>query len=97
MAEATTVAAPTRAVRGSVAHVLTYGGLAIGLAACLSVGGVGFANGGYFPVAWGWSSLALLALAAVALIVGVSVELGPLDRLFLAALAGLAAWIALSL
>jgi hypothetical protein len=97
MAEATTIAVPTRAAGGSLARVLTYGGVAIGVAACLSIGGVAFANGGYFPVAWGWSSVALLALAAIALGIGVSAELDRLDRIFVCALAGLAAWIALSL
>jgi hypothetical protein len=95
MADATTIAVPTRAAGGSLARVLTYGGVAIGVAACLSIGGVAFANGGYFPVSWGWSSVALLALAALAL--GITVELDRLDRIFLCALAGLAAWIALSL
>jgi hypothetical protein len=97
MADATTIAVPARAAGGSLARVLTYGGVAIGLAACLSIGGLGFANGGYFRVAWGWSSVALMALAAVALALGVTVELDRLDRIFLCALAGLAAWIALSL
>src|SRR5438067_13533705 len=70
---------------------------ALGLTACVVVGALGFANGGYFPVSWGWSALALLVLITVALAVGVSVELGALDWLFLSALAGLTTWVALSL
>ena len=43
----------------------------------------GVASGGYFPVSWGWGSLALLLLVSVALTVGVAVELDTLDALFL--------------
>lgn len=71
--------------------------LPLGLTACLVVGGLAFANGGYFPVSWGWSGLALLWLAAVALALGVSVEVGTLDRIFLGGLAGLTVWVSLSL
>jgi tetratricopeptide (TPR) repeat protein len=81
----------------SVARVLIFAGVPLGLAACLSVGAFGFANGGYFPVSWGWGSLALLVVAALALAAGVTVELAFLDMLFLGALAALAAWTALSL
>jgi tetratricopeptide (TPR) repeat protein len=63
----------------------------------LVVGGLAFANGGYFPVAWGWSGLALLWLAAIGLALGVSVEVRTLDWLFVGALAGLTAWTFLSL
>jgi hypothetical protein len=85
------------AVRAPLARWLTYAGLPLGIAACLAVGAFGFANGGYFPVSWGWGSLALLALMALALAVGVSAELGVLDAVFLAGFAGLVGWIALSL
>jgi tetratricopeptide (TPR) repeat protein len=97
MAEMTAVRPRLPAVRATLARALTYAGLPLGLAACLSVGSFGFANAGYFPVSWGWGSLALLLLAAAALAVGVSVELGLRDMLFVGALAALAAWIALSL
>ena len=85
------------AVRAGLLRALTYRSLPLGLTAFGVVGTLAFANGGFFPVAWGWSGLALLAFLAVALGLGVSVELGPLDRLFLAALGGLTGWIALSL
>ena len=45
----------------------------------------------------GWSGLALLWLAAIALALGVAVEMGALERLFLGALAGLTVWTSLSL
>src|SRR4249919_393211 len=97
MAEMTAVRPQAPAVRASLARVLTFAGIPLALAACLSVGAFGFANGGYFPVSWGWGSLALLVVAVLVLAAGVSVELGVLDVVFLGALAGLAAWIALSL
>jgi hypothetical protein len=97
MVEVTAARPRAFAIRDSVARSLTYRGIPLALAAFAAVGAFGFANGGYFPVSWGWGSLALLALAAVALLVGVSAELGSLDRLFLAALVGLAVWTALSL
>jgi hypothetical protein len=85
-----------------VARAALSGGYAgdwvpLGLAAALLVGGLGFANGGYFPVAWGWSGLALLWLVAIGLALGVSVEAGILERVFVAALAALTAWTFLSL
>ena len=71
--------------------------LPLSLVACLVVGGFGFANGGYFPVSWGWGGLALLWLAAIALALGVSVEIGARELVFLGALVALTAWVALSL
>jgi hypothetical protein len=62
----------------------------------LVIGGLSFANGGYFPVSWGWSALALLWLAAIALALGLAIEAGGLDVVFLGALAGLTAWTFLS-
>ncbi len=97
MAEVSAVRAHLPATRMSLTRVLTFAGIPLALAACASVGALGFANGGYFPVSWGWASLALLLVAALALAAGVTVELALLDMLFLGALATLAAWIALSL
>jgi O-antigen ligase len=71
--------------------------VALGLTAFLLVGTLAFANGGYFPVAWGWSGLALVLLAVSALALGVKVEVGVLDRVFLGALAALTVWIFASL
>jgi hypothetical protein len=84
-------------VRAALHRSFTVSHLPLGLTACVVIGGLAFANGGYFPVAWGWSGLVLLWLAAVALAVGVAVEIGVLERVFLGALAGLTAWVALSL
>jgi O-Antigen ligase/Tetratricopeptide repeat len=97
MAEVTAVRPHVPAFRASLTRILTFAGIPLGLAACASVGALGIANGGYFPVTWGWGSLALLALAALALAAGVPVELGRLEVLFVGALAALTGWIALSL
>ncbi len=87
----------TPTVRAALHQGFTGSHLPLGLTACLVVGGLAFANGGYFPVSWGWSGLALLWLAAIGLALGVAVEVGVLDRLFLGALAGLTVWVSLSL
>ena len=87
----------TPAMRAALRHSVTDSRLPIGLAVCLVVGGLAFANGGYFPVSWGWSGLALLLLAAIGLALGVAVEFGVLERLFLGGLAGFTVWVALSL
>src|SRR5262245_23409195 len=89
-------------LRGPSARALIHRGLVdshlpLGLAAGLVVGGLAFANGGYFPVSWGWAGLALFWIAALALAFDVAPEAGTLERLFLSAMAGLAAWIFLSL
>src|SRR5215471_12355703 len=97
MAEATAVRPHAPAIRGSLARALTFAGVPLALAACISVGALGFVNGGYFPVSWGWAALALLLLAALVLAVGIPVELGVLEVVFIGALAALAGWIALSL
>jgi hypothetical protein len=62
----------------------------------LVIAGLSFANGGYFPVSWGWSALGLLWLAAIALALGFAIEAGGLDFVFLGALTGLTAWTFLS-
>src|SRR5712691_9277226 len=84
-------------VRAALHRGFTGSQLPLGLTACIVVGGLAFANGGYFPVAWGWSGLALLWLAAIALALGVAVEIGARERLLLGALAGLTVWTSLSL
>jgi hypothetical protein len=87
----------TSSVRAALHRGFTGSHLPLGLTACVVVGGLAFANGGYFPVSWGWSGLVLLWLAAVGLALGVAVEGGVLDRLFLGALAALTVWVSLSL
>ncbi len=79
--------ARTAFARGLVPVALTAGGL---------VGGLAFANGGYFPVSWGWSGLALLWLVVIGLALGVAVDVGRLDWLFVGALMALTAWTFLS-
>lgn len=66
-------------------------------AATLAVGGLAFANGGYFPVSWGWSGVGLLALVGLALALGAATDAGARELLFLGGLAALTAWTALSL
>jgi O-antigen ligase/polysaccharide polymerase Wzy-like membrane protein len=57
---------------------------------------IGFSDGGYFPTDWGWSSLALLWVAAIALFVRERAPLGRLELGMLAAFGGFIAWVALS-
>src|SRR5262245_9587119 len=83
--------------RAALQRVLVDSHLPLGLAAGLVVGGLAFANGGYFPVSWGWAGLALFWITALALAFDVASEARGLERLFLGAMAGLAAWIFVSL
>src|SRR5580765_2176206 len=83
-------------VRAALHRGFGDGHLILALTTCLVVGGLAFANGGYFPVSWGWSGLVLLWLAAIGLALGVAVEVGTLERVLLGALAGLTAWVSLS-
>src|SRR5687767_2960600 len=65
----------------------------------LSFGGVALlaANGGgYLPTAWGWASLVLLWLIALALLFKRAIEVSKFELAQLAALAGLLAWVLLS-
>jgi hypothetical protein len=54
------------------------------------------ASGGYFPAAWGWSTLALSLACAALLVLVDRLELGRLDVAVLGAFAGLVAWTGLS-
>jgi O-antigen ligase len=53
-------------------------------------------DGGYFPSEWGWSTVALVWIAAVALVLGRGAALVRQDRTLLGILAALTAWTALS-
>jgi len=68
----------------------------LALAAAFAVGGLAFANGGYFPVSWGWASLGLLLVALVALVVGSTEQLGVWELAWLTLLLALTAWVFLS-
>lgn len=54
-------------------------------------------QGGYFPVSWGWSALALLWVVGLWAILARRAELGRLDLAFLLALAAFLGWTGLSL
>ena len=58
---------------------------------------LGFDSGGYWPTAWGWSGLAFLWLAALALLLVPARRLGVLERVWIAAFLALFAWILLAL
>src|SRR5581483_6409147 len=65
---------------------------ALGLTAFLTVGGLALANGGYFPVSWGWAALGLLWVAVLALLLNAEVRLTRAAWLYLVLLAALVAW-----
>ena len=67
-----------------------------GVVAFLGVAGLAAAQGGYFPSSWGWATVGLLWVAALALVLRSRLVLPPLERAFVAALGALAVWIALS-
>src|SRR5512133_2870952 len=65
--------------------------------ALVPVLGLAAAQGGYFPTSWGWASVPLLWVGAIALAVRDRVRLNRFERVFLGSLVGLAASIALSI
>src|SRR3954447_5871816 len=87
----------TSPARAGLRRAIGDGRVALGVAAALVVGCLAFSNGGYFPVAWGWAGLALLWVLAVGLALDVATEAGRRERLFVAAVGALAAWMTLSL
>src|SRR4051812_46662377 len=54
-------------------------------------------EGGYFPVSWGWSALALAGVVVTWLVADGRTDAGRADGAFLIALVALTAWIALSI
>ena len=66
------------------------------LAAGAGVFALGAANGGYFPSEWGLATLGFALVATTVLLVADAPEAGPLELSFLAGLASVAAWAALS-
>jgi hypothetical protein len=71
-------------------------GLGAGLAAGLAVAALAADGGGFDPPTWGWSTIALAIAAGAALLLG-SRRLTPLEWALPGVLAGLAAWVWLSL
>ena len=61
------------------------------------VGGVGAAQGGYFPTSWGWIVLGLGWAAGLALVLRREIRLGRLELATLGALVALVAWVGLSI
>src|SRR6266508_1861368 len=58
---------------------------------------IGIANGGFFPRSWGWSAIALAALAGAATLLRDRIVLYPLEGVTLAAVSALAGWTAFSI
>jgi hypothetical protein len=78
-------AAPSSSRAGWVA-----GAAPAALIACIAA-----AQGGYFPTAWGWISLALVWVLAAAIVAGVP-RLGREEAMWMLALAAFVVWVALS-
>jgi O-antigen ligase len=69
-------------------------GAAVGF---LMVAPLAASDGGYWPTAWSWTTLVFAWLAVVALLFRDALRISMLERLFLLAIGGFAAWIAISL
>jgi O-antigen ligase len=54
-------------------------------------------DGGYWPTAWSWTTLVFAWVAVVALLLRDAVRISMLERVFLGAIGGFAAWVGLSL
>ncbi len=75
-------------------HVTSAG---LTTAAFVLVAAIAQADGGYFPVTWGWSTIALAWAGAIALIAGPELRLGRLELAFVAMVGLTTAWIGLSI
>ena len=71
-------------------------GMAAALVAFAPLVGLAGAQGGYFPSAWGWATLPLLWVGALALALRDHVRLSGSERLFIGLLVALTLWILLS-
>jgi hypothetical protein len=69
---------------------------AVAFLSCAAVGGLAFADGGYFATSWGWATLAFAAVAIVSVQLRTETRLVPLELAAVCALAGTTVWIALS-
>jgi O-antigen ligase/polysaccharide polymerase Wzy-like membrane protein len=66
------------------------------LVAAVPIASLAATQGGYFPTTWGWVSLPLLWVVGVVLVARPSIRLSRAERILIAALAGLTAWLAVS-
>jgi hypothetical protein len=78
------------------ARGLSWANLSAALLGVLIVAPLAASDGGYWPTAWGWSSLAFIWLAALALILRAP-ALGRREIAMLAALSSLLVWVAASI
>lgn len=81
----------TLSVRGAVApaHIVLA-------AALVPLASLGFANGGYYPAAWGWGAIVYAWIGVLAVVLRARIALGRLELATLAGLVGLVAWIGAS-
>jgi tetratricopeptide (TPR) repeat protein len=86
--------AVTAAARPRVLPEPRDAGLAAGVA--LGVAALAAADGGYYPTAWGWGGLVAAWLVAGIVLVGTPARPTALELTFLSAMAGLTAWVWLS-
>ena len=86
--------AVTAAARPRVFPEPREAGVAAGVA--LGVGALAAADGGYYPTAWGWGGLIAAWLVAGIVLIGRPARPTTLELVFLGGMAGLAAWIWLS-
>jgi hypothetical protein len=89
--------APLAAHTREAAHVLDWSRVAAPALSLAAVASLGALDGGYFPREWGWSAIAFLWVAALALALRSEARLGRLELAFLAGLGAYAVWIAASL
>jgi len=68
----------------------------VALGAFALVAGVGAAQGGFFPTAWGWVGLALAWVVGLALVLQDEIEFSTAERVSVGALAAFLGWVALS-
>ena len=71
--------------------------VAVGSGTALTLAVIAFANGGYFPTAWGWGGLVAFCVVAAYLVIGEPVRPTAPALLLLGGLAALAGWTWLSL
>jgi O-Antigen ligase len=70
---------------------------ALPVGGALAIAALASANGGFFPVSWGWSSLVFFWATAAALVLRPAVALRRIEARFLLMLAAFAGWVWLSI